>query len=165
MVRQKSRWLLVRLDFEDISQTTRPPSASPLHLTATDIYRALLDSIQQNYGLVAGASSELKVLLYDSEHRLAIVKTSRDHYPTVRTSLTFLTQIKQGGDAVKVAAATLSVCGSSRTARNAACAELQKTFVNSQRPLNDGESPKRRKTIEKGLNDLEQRMKHVDSCV
>ncbi|EJK73228.1 hypothetical protein THAOC_05157 [Thalassiosira oceanica] len=131
----------------------------------TDIYRALLDSIRQNYGLVAGASSELKVLLYDSEHRLAIVKTSRDHYPTVRTSLTFLTQIKQGGDAVKVAAATLSVCGSSRTARNAACAELQKTFVNSQRPLNDGESPKRRKTIEKGLNDLEQRMKHVDSCV
>ena len=164
MVRQKSRWLLVRLDFEEISQTT-PSSALQLQLTTTDIYRALLDAIQQNYGLVAGASSaELKVLLYDQEHQLAIVKTSRDNYPTVRTSLTFLTQIKQGGDTLKVAAATLAVCGSSRTARNAAWSELQKRFYNSQRPLNDGESRKRRKSIEKGLNDLEERMKSVDSC-
>lgn len=159
MVRQKSRWLLVRLDFEEASQTIPP---SPLQLTTTDIYRALLESIQQNYGLVAGASSaELKVLLYDPEHRLAIVKTSRDSYPTVRTSLTFLTQIKQGGDVLRVAATTLSVNGSSRTARNAAWAELQKRFYDSQRPLS---GPKRRKTIEKGLNDLEQRMKSVDSC-
>ena len=70
-------------------------------------------------------------------------------------------QIKQGGDALRVAATTLSVNGSSRTARNAAWAELQKRFYDSQRPLS---GPKRRKTIEKGLNDLEQRMKSVDSC-
>jgi RNase P/RNase MRP subunit POP5 len=197
MVRQKSRWLLVRFDFEnDILSSCGPigdvgpkdaiskkrkfhssssnlddtPSNSIQQVTSTDIYRSLLETINQNFGLVGAATTDVKVRLYDSKVRLAIVKTTRDKYPIVRSSLTVMTHIKQGGDVLKVVASTIAVSGSARTARNAAWAEIQKRFYESSAEFvnktKGGEtwSKRNRISMEKGLQDLEERLNKIDSA-
>lgn len=197
MVRQKNRWLLVRFDFEsDISTSCgklgevgpkaalsnkrkfqsssssnleNAVSASIHQVTSTDIYRSLLETITQNFGLVGAATTDVKVRLYDSKVRLAIIKTTRDKYPTVRSSLTVMTHIKQGGDVLKIVASTIAVSGSARTARNAAWAEVQRRFYESSvdnmgnRKRGDAWSKRDRTAMEKGLQDLEQRLNKIDS--
>ena len=144
-------------------------TARSIHqVTGTDIYRSLRDSIAQNFGLVGAASADVQVRLYDPRMRLAIVKTTRDGYPIVRSSLTLLTQIKQGGDVLKVVATTISVCGSARTARNAAWGEIQKRFGKDVGLLREqkGDEPWTKKTriaLEKGLQELEARLDKIDS--
>ena len=198
MVRTKNRWLLVQFDFEsdilsscaNLNETgesgtaassgkKRKPQASggdaddataqSIHqVTGTDIYRSLRDSIVQNFGLVGAAAADVQVRLYDPKMRLAIVKTTRDKYPIVRSSLTVLTQIKQGADVLKVVASTISVSGSARTARNAAWGEIQKRFGKDVGLLREqkGDGPWTRKTrisLEKGLQELEARLDKIDS--
>jgi RNase P/RNase MRP subunit POP5 len=144
-------------------------TARSIHqVTGTDIYRSLRDSIVQNFGLVGAASADVQVRLYDPKMRLAIVKTTRDEYPIVRSSLTVLTQIKQGGDVLKVVATTISVCGSARTARNAAWGEIQKRFGKDVGLLREqkGDEPWTKKTriaLEKGLQELEAQLDKLDS--
>jgi len=144
-------------------------TARSIHqVTGTDIYRSLRDSIVQNFGLMGAAAADVQVRLYDPKMRLAIVKTTRDEYPIVRSSLTVLTQIKQGGDVLKVVATTISVSGSARTARNAAWDEIQKRFGKDVGLLREqkGDEPWTKKTriaLEKGLQDLEARLDKIDS--
>jgi RNase P/RNase MRP subunit POP5 len=197
MVRQKSRWLLVRFDFEsDILSSCGPigdvghrdaiskkrkfqssssnlddtPSNSIHQVTSTDIYRSLLETITQNFGLVGAATTDVKVRLYDSKVRIAIIKTTRDKYPIVRSSLTVMTHIKQGGDVLKVVASTIAVSGSARTARNAAWVEIQKRFYDSsaeyvsKKKGGDTWSKRNRIAMEKGLQDLEERLNKIDSA-
>lgn len=196
MVRQKNRWLLVRFDFEsDISSSygklgevglsaalrnkrkflsssgnlDDAVSTSIHQVTSTDIYRSLLETITLNFGLVGAATTDVKVRLYDSKVSLAIIKTTRDKYPTVRSSLTVMTHIKQGGDVLKIVASTIAVSGSARTARNAAWAEVQRRFYESsaenfgKRMGRDAWSKRNRAEMEKGLQDLEQRLSKIDS--
>mmetsp|Transcript_14281 Transcript_14281/g.31056 ORF Transcript_14281/g.31056 Transcript_14281/m.31056 type:complete len:201 (+) Transcript_14281:69-671(+) len=198
MVRQKNRWLLVRFDFESdiisscsLSETAtavtpkgskkrrlRTSSTSNLsdsqstqsilQVTSTDIYRSLQDLLVQNFGLVGASTAEVQVRLYDPKVRLAIVKTSREKYPLVRSSLTLLTQIKLGGDSLKVVASTIAVSGSARTARNAAWEEVRKIFYGQERELlgKNKEGPwskKSRIAMEKNLQDLEDRLDKIDS--
>mmetsp|Transcript_13587 Transcript_13587/g.25999 ORF Transcript_13587/g.25999 Transcript_13587/m.25999 type:complete len:216 (-) Transcript_13587:366-1013(-) len=148
-------------------------------VTSTDIYRSLQDTLTQNFGLVGASTSDVQVRLYDPKVRLAIIKTTRDKYPTVRSSLTLLTQIKQGGDVLKVVASTIAVSGSARTARNAAWEEIRKRFYrggeNDGQELgsssssllgkNNGElsMKKSRVAMEKSLLDLEDRLDKIDS--
>ncbi len=144
-------------------------TARSIHqVTGTDIYRSLRDSIVQNFGLMGAAAADVQVRLYDPKMRLAIVKTTRDEYPIVRSSLTVLTQIKQGGDVLKLVATTISVSGSARTARNAAWDEIQKRFGKDVGLLREqkGDEPWTKKTriaLEKGLQDLEARLDKIDS--
>lgn len=144
-------------------------SQSIQQLTSTDIYRALQDVVMQNFGLVGASTSELQVRLYDAKLRLAIIKTSRDKYPLVRSAITLMTQIKQGGDVLKVVPSTIAVSGSARTARSAAMNVIQTQFygkegldslgVNKGKPL-----AKRSKiALEKGVIELEDRLEKIDS--
>ena len=205
MVRQKNRWLLVKLDFEeDLLSACAPdgdasssasatsgkkrklhPSSSNIsavsdasssqalqqlqQVTATDVYRSLQESILQNFGVVGAATMEIRVLLYDPKLRVAIIKTSREKYPLVRSAVTLLSSIKQGGDALKVAASTVAVSGSARCARNAACEYVQKEFYGRDRGelgIEKGEpwATKGRAAMEKELRALDARMDKTDSA-
>ena len=153
-------------NLDESSSTT-----STIHqITTADIYRSLLETITQNFGLVGASTTDIKVRLYDPKVRLAIIKTTRDNYPTVRSSLTVMTQIKQGGDVLKVVASTIAVSGSARTARNAAWAEVQKRFYDStaddlgNRKGGDPWSKRGKIAMEKGLQDLEERLNKIDSA-
>ncbi|KAL7554294.1 hypothetical protein ACHAWF_017940 [Thalassiosira exigua] len=193
MVRQKNRWLLVKLDFQgDIQPPNQEPSPTKSNkrrrlressgsnlsessstqlvhqVNSADIYRSLQEVITQNFGLVGASTSDVQVRLYDPKVRLAIIKTSRDKYPLVRSSLTFMTHIKQGGDAIKVVASTIAVSGSARTARNAAWGELQKQFYGQDLDslgVKRGEpwAKKSKLTMEKRLKELEARLESIDS--
>jgi RNase P/RNase MRP subunit POP5 len=146
-------------------------ATSAIHqVTTADIYRSLLETITQNFGLVGASTTDIKVRLYDPKVRLAIIKTTRDNYPTVRSSLTVMTHIKQGGDVLKVVASTIAVSGSARTARNAAWAEVQKRFYDStaedlgSKKGGDPWSKRGKIAMEKGLQDLEDRLNKIDSA-
>lgn len=144
-------------------------TAQSIHqVTGTDVYRALRDSIVQNFGHVSAALADVQVRLYDPRMRLAIVKTTRDGYPIVRSSLAVMTQVNQGGDALKVVASTISVSGSARTARNAAWGEIQKRFgmdvgLMKEQKGNEPWTKKTRIALEKGLQELEERLDKFDS--
>ena len=137
-------------------------------VNATDIYRSLQESITQNFGLVGMCTSDVTVRLYDTKTRLAIIKTTRDKYPQVRSCLTFLTEIKQGVDSLKVVASTIAVSGSARTARNAAWEEVKKRFFtqDTYKSVTGGEqqwAEKSRATMEKELRELEECLDRIDS--
>ena len=132
-------------------------------VNATDIYRSLQEAIMQNFGLVGTCTSIVQVRLYDPKARLAIIKTTRDKYPQVRSCLTFLTEIKQGVDSLKVVASTIAVSGSARTARNAAWDEMKKRFF--ARDFSGGEqwTNMSRVAMEKELQELEECLDKIDS--
>jgi RNase P/RNase MRP subunit POP5 len=137
-------------------------------VNATDIYRSLQESITQNFGLVGMCTSDVTVRLYDTKTRLAIIKTTRDKYPQVRSCLTFLTEIKQGVDSLKVVASTIAVSGSARTARNAAWEEVKKRFFtqDTYKSVTGGEqqwTEKSRANMEKELRELEECLDRIDS--
>ncbi len=132
-------------------------------VNATDIYRSLQEAITQNFGIVGSCTSDVQVRLYDPKARLAIIKTTRDKYPQVRSCLTFLTEIKQGVDCLKVVASTIAVSGSARTARNAAFDEVKKRFF--ARDVSGGEqwANMSREVMEKELQELEECLDKIDS--
>jgi RNase P/RNase MRP subunit POP5 len=220
MVRRKSRWLLVRFDFEgDIltsscandrgDEAVRSDAASSSassttsggkkrgqsrgasvgasnaddeattaidkerssirQVTGTDVYRSIRDSMMQNYGVIGASLADVQVRLYDPILRLGIIKTNRDNCNNVRSSLILMTNIKQGGDVLKVATSTLSVCGSARTARNAAWDEVHRRFGRDVVMMKDrrGDEPWTKRTriaLEKGLMELEGRLDKIDSA-
>ena len=132
-------------------------------VNASDIYRSLNQEIMQNFGLVGACTSDVHVKLYDPKAQMAIIKTTRDKYPQVRSSLTFLTEIKQGVDTLKVVASTIAVSGCARTARNAAWEEVKKRFL--VRDFSRGEQWTQMSTrdIEKELQELEECLDQIDS--
>ncbi len=132
-------------------------------VNATDIYRSLQEAIIQNFGIVGTCTSDVQVRLYDPKARLAVIKTTRDKYPQVRSCLTYLTEIKQGVDSLKVVASTIAVSGSARTARNAAFDEVKKRFF--ARDFSGGEqwANMSREAMEKELEELEECLDKIDS--
>ena len=132
-------------------------------VNATDIYRSLQEAIIQNFGIVGTCTSDVQVRLYDPKARLAVIKTTRDKYPQVRSCLTYLTEIKQGVDSLKVVASTIAVSGSARTARNAAFDEVKKRFF--ARDFSGGEqwTNMSREAMEKELQELEDCLDKIDS--
>ena len=81
-----------------------------------------------------------------------------------------MTQIKQGGDVLKMVASTIAVSGSARTARNAAWEEIQKRFYGQDSRSSIGKkkkgepwTKKSRTAMEKNLQDLEVRLNTIDS--
>lgn len=186
MVRQKSRWLLVQFEFEgdiisacsggdatlhkskkrklqQLTSNSSISASSIAQLNATDIYRSLQDTLTQNFGLVGACTTDIQVRLYDPKLQVAIVKTSRDTCTRVRSAIVLTTQIKQGGDILKVVASTLSVSGSARTCRNTVTNIIQKRFYNEHNMKGKGEFTMKSKTMEKSLKDLESRLEKIDS--
>lgn len=144
-----------------LSDSSNLPSMETIksiqQVNAADIYRSLQEAMTQNFGLVGTCTSDVQVRLYDSKTRLAIIKTTRDKYPQVRSCLTFLTEIKQGVESLKVVASTIAVSGSARTARIAAWGEVKKRFF--ARDV----SKSSRQVIEKELKELEDCLDKIDS--
>ncbi|KAL3791088.1 hypothetical protein HJC23_012073 [Cyclotella cryptica] len=145
-------------------------------ITTTDIFRSLQDTLTQNYGIVASCTTDISVRFYDPKVRLAVIKTSRENYPLVRSSIMFLTKVKQ----INVVASTISVSGSARTARNAAWKVIQKLFFDRETAIKyglvvgDGRhgkqesnselfAKKARVAVKKALAELEERMDKIDS--
>mmetsp|Transcript_8071 Transcript_8071/g.15177 ORF Transcript_8071/g.15177 Transcript_8071/m.15177 type:complete len:194 (+) Transcript_8071:104-685(+) len=191
MVRQKNRWLLVQLDFESEvlsrcfaenpssnSSTTgtkkrksvegiiSESNSNPNEISGKDIYLSLQEILTQSFGLVGAATTEVQVRVYDPKARLAIIKTSREKCPLVRSSLTFLSQVRQQ----RVIATTIAVSGSARTARNVAWKEVRKLFFSDHDDVvvmgGDGGqkwSKKSKAAMEKKLLELEDRLKKIDS--
>mmetsp|Transcript_5207 Transcript_5207/g.10020 ORF Transcript_5207/g.10020 Transcript_5207/m.10020 type:complete len:194 (-) Transcript_5207:351-932(-) len=191
MVRQKNRWLLVQLDFESEvlsrcfaenpssnSSTTgtkkrksvegiiSESNSNPNEISGKDIYLSLQEILTQSFGLVGAATTEVQVRVYDPKARLAIIKTSREKCPLVRSSLTFLSQVRQQ----RVIATTIAVSGSARTARNVAWKEVRKLFFSDHDDVvvmgGDGGqkwSKKSKAAMEKRLLELEDRLKKIDS--
>mmetsp|Transcript_23167 Transcript_23167/g.46452 ORF Transcript_23167/g.46452 Transcript_23167/m.46452 type:complete len:194 (-) Transcript_23167:447-1028(-) len=191
MVRQKNRWLLVQLDFESEvlsrcfaenpssnSSTTgtkkrksvegiiSESNSNPNEISGKDIYLSLQEILTQSFGLVGAATTEVQVRVYDPKARLAIIKTSREKCPLVRSSLTFLSQVRQQ----RVIATTIAVSGSARTARNVAWKEVRKLFFSDHDDVvvmgGDGGqkwSKKSKAAMEKKLLELEDRLEKIDS--
>lgn len=146
MVRQKSRWLLVRLDFEENlvpkstqSSTTKrgrgggiiksaPESSVPAAskgISGKEIHKSLREMLSAAFGVVsAGMAFNIQVCIYDEEAQLAIVKVPRDQCNKVRASLTFLSSIESTPAVVSI----LAVCGSARTAKMTCLHELRHRY-------------------------------------
>eukprot|EP00566_Odontella_aurita_P027342 CAMPEP_0113580384 /NCGR_PEP_ID=MMETSP0015_2-20120614/30642_1 /TAXON_ID=2838 /ORGANISM="Odontella" /LENGTH=168 /DNA_ID=CAMNT_0000484565 /DNA_START=70 /DNA_END=572 /DNA_ORIENTATION=+ /assembly_acc=CAM_ASM_000160 len=136
MVRQKSRWILARLDFEEdvilgvrssgTRKLGREDGSARLNaskgLSGKDIHKALREMLSTAFGTVgAGMVYTIQVCLYDEEARLAIIKAPRDYCTKICASLTFVTSIENNPVAVSVRA----ICGSARTAKVAGMHELR----------------------------------------
>ena len=203
MVRHKNRWILVQFDYEpDILEQCTPDAPNSKkrklkkidsqssaddeqiqtriqirQITTTDIFRSLQETLTQNYGIVGSSTTEISVRLYDPKIGLAVIKTSRDKYPIVRSSLMFITSIKQ----IKAVARIISINGSARTARNAAWKEVQHRFFSKKtaieydlligdakdtqqkQQLEGVATKKMRASAKRALSELEERMNVINS--
>ena len=150
MVRQKNRFLIVTLDFDeqlmpasierkqrerDSKKRRRPVTAtdpasapddgSPPLIESKDIHRVLRTTMESNFGIVgAGMVHTMRVLLYDETDRMAILKVPREYSPMVRAALTFITSINDANAVLS----TIGVHGSARTAKMAALHLMRKNF-------------------------------------
>ena len=153
MVRQKNRFLIVTLDFDeqlmpasierkqrerDSKKRRRPAAAadtnspisapddgSPPPIEAKDIHRVLRTTMESNFGIVgAGMVHTMRVLLYDETDRMAIIKVPREYSPMVRSALTFITSINDANAVLS----TVGVHGSTRTVKMAALDLMRKNF-------------------------------------
>lgn len=150
MVRQKNRFLIVTLDFDeqlmpasierkqrerDSKKRRRPEAAtdpksapddgSPPPIEAKDIHRVLRTTMESNFGIVgAGMVHTMRVLLYDETDRMAIIKVPREYSPMVRAAVTFITSIND----VNAVLSTVGVHGSARTVKMAALDLMRKNF-------------------------------------
>ena len=153
MVRQKNRWIIVQLYFDDqllITSAAKPDEgstgssqsgrkkrrridglatsnvgAAPVPIEPKDIHRVIRTAMEALYGTVgAGVAHTIRVSLYDETSRIAIIKMPRESCGMVRSAATFLTSINDAN----VVMSTIGVHGSARTVKIAALAELRKIF-------------------------------------
>ena len=150
MVRQKNRFLIVTLDFDEQlmpasierkqrerdskkrrrpvtakDPTSAPDDGSPPLIESKDIHRVLRTTMESNFGIVgAGMVPTMRVLLYDATDRMAIIKVPREYSPMVRAALTFITSINDANTVLS----TVGVHGSARTAKMAALDLMRKNF-------------------------------------
>lgn len=160
MVRQKNRFLIVTLDFDEqlmpasierkqrerdskkrrrpvtaTDPTSAPDDGSPPLIEAKDIHRVLRTTMESNFGIVgAGMVHTMRVLLYDETDRMAIIKVPREYSPMVRAALTFITSVNDANAVLS----TIGVHGSARTAKMAALDLMRKNF-NETTPIGSGD--------------------------
>ena len=151
MVRHKTRWLLVQLDFEPdmaVEECKKRKRGETSKLDTIVIYRAIKESFYSCFGIAAygflqsvqgKTEAYLKcknhrilmnthpvalVRYYDEHDRLAVIRVPREGYGMVRASILFLTLLQSKS----VVASVISVNGSARTARLATITEVQRRF-------------------------------------
>mmetsp|Transcript_26981 Transcript_26981/g.44938 ORF Transcript_26981/g.44938 Transcript_26981/m.44938 type:complete len:167 (+) Transcript_26981:29-529(+) len=166
MVRHKTRWLLVRLEFEsDIqsSSSTSPAlsrrvvaseddeSINKSKLLTKDIYKELVKTLSVCFGLSAHAIIHSIVVRHiDDATRLTMIRVPRSTANQVRTAVTYMTTLNEKN----IVASVISVNGSARTARLSAMHEIRKR-VPKTNPL----SPKELKQLDARL----QVIREIDS--
>ncbi|KAI2513982.1 hypothetical protein MHU86_366 [Fragilaria crotonensis] len=126
MVRHKTRWLLVRFEFEGQLSTgptlTKRGDDLPA-LQTKEIYKELVKTLSGCFGMFAHAIiPSLVVRHVDDESQLCMIRVPRDGVNHVRTAITFMTTLYNK----EIVASVLSVNGSARTARLAIMQEIRK---------------------------------------
>jgi len=100
MVRLKNRWLLFEVIFEDTLHHSTSSYSSPSQkleaLSTRDVYSAIKDSVQTNFGDygVGCIASSISVKYFSPFTNIGVLRISRDHYHIVWGATTFITQIK-----------------------------------------------------------------------
>lgn len=141
MVRHKTRWLLVRLEFEsDISRQSSSRGGSDRikvtedgegTLLTKDIYKELVKTLSVNFGLSAHAIlHDIVVRHIDDDTKLTMIRVPRSTANQVRTAVTYMTTLNEKN----IVASVISVNGSARTARLSAMHEIRKR-VPKTKPL------------------------------
>jgi len=118
MVRQKVRFILVHFQFEEGIHKTASSSTSKNNdeepINASDIHKAMRECVSSSFGSIGiGATLETRVLYYDDQAQLALIKTSRDASNIIRATLTFLSIVKK----ILTCTTIISVHGCARTAK------------------------------------------------
>eukprot|EP01083_Nonionella_stella_P092544 259118_1 len=148
MVRQKSRWLLVKIDLEESVKNLPSSDKLPPKIEKKNLYHALCAVIQDAFGIYgAGLSEEIHVRLYNQETRVAILRVPRHHAPVVQAALTMLTSVND----IPLAATVLSNNGSARTCKISALTQLKRDFFVTMRMKDDGIGKNEEKALKEKL--------------
>ncbi|CAB4411944.1 unnamed protein product [Rhizophagus irregularis] len=109
MVRLKNRWLLFEVIFEDTfhvssSSSSSPPSQKLEALSTRDVYSAIKNSVQINFGDygVGCIAASISVKYFSPFTNIGVLRISRDHYHIVWGAMTFITQIKTRNCLIRV---------------------------------------------------------------
>lgn len=160
---------------KDLTSSIEAAEQDLSEITTTDIYRAIQESLSSSFGVIGAATTDIQVRLYDAKARLAIIRTTREQYPTLRTSISFVSRVSRRA----VVPTIIAVGGSPRTARAKAWKEVRRHFFDGRNNNNEGgggnDGAKRRKagdemtkkgrvSMEKQLKDLEGRMDKIDTA-
>jgi hypothetical protein len=180
MVRHRTRWLLVKLEFTDEVRNASGESKSlsrkgfngtskddsPCIPSRKDFIALLRKTISLSFGLAAeGASSDVQVRFFDpTSTQLALVRVPRQSCEMVRASMTLLLTRKQLmtlGESEDteaksdVIASVISVHGSARTSKLATLRKIRDLYRQKiqvlRRSLQESESTRHLKTEEKKL--------------
>jgi len=125
MVRHKTRWLLVRFEFESqlSTSTTKERGDDLPQIQTKEIYKEIVKILSICFGLSAHAIiPDIMVRHIDDESQLAMIRVPREAEKQVRTAITFMTTLYNQG----IVASVLSVNGCARTARLATMQEIRK---------------------------------------
>jgi len=149
MVRQKQRWLLVRLHFQ------RKEDAESI--TTKDIDKSLRHSISQNFGsfLSGRVENDLRVLFYDPKLRLTMIRVGREMYRHVRAAVALMFHITDKRSLISLS--VVAVNGSLRTAKLSTLIVLKNWFWEKRcryadTKNDDGENVSKTSVLEKSLN-------------
>mmetsp|Transcript_2758 Transcript_2758/g.4284 ORF Transcript_2758/g.4284 Transcript_2758/m.4284 type:complete len:187 (-) Transcript_2758:521-1081(-) len=182
MVRHKTRWLLVRFDYEpDVVYGSQRPSTATNEavfyggrrdtevrrsgidaITRKDVFKTLQESILFNFGISAsGAAQDTQVRLYDSKTRLAMIRVPREFCNLIRAAITFITIIQKNPVIVRC----ISVNSCARTAKMVAIKEVKKYFRNNLhrqlQEVGDTLPAEDQKLIHKECNELGELLKVI----
>jgi len=159
MVRHKTRWFLVRLDYaRDMvkAQSSRVVGHADSFPTKKELAIAIRESLVSCFGQssTTEAAREIQVRLSDLSTRLAMIRVPRQFHTKIRASITFMTAI--GGK--RLVASVISVNGSARTAKLATIRHIRSIYrerILLQQQMGNGhESMKLMEESCKQLNDL-----------
>lgn len=126
MVRLKTRWILLRLDFpSDVGFRKQTKEGGNNNLKALDgqfpsrkeVFIAINNNHIENFGVAGtGEAQDIQVRFCDPVTRLVLIRIPRDAFPRVRSTLTLITSIIRRRVVVNI----IGVNGSVRTAKRSA---------------------------------------------
>jgi len=140
MVRQKKRWLLVKVELADDIQKNRTLSvgtSSELFPSKKEFITRLRRTITWCFGITGeGPACETQIRFCDAATQLVLVRAPRQYCDMIRSALTLLLTRKQflslgekiDGPTSDYYASVISVHGSARTAKIATFRKLRKLY-------------------------------------
>jgi RNase P/RNase MRP subunit POP5 len=180
MVRHKTRWLLVKVDFEvDVrKRNSKPIDYFP---SKKEVAQSIRESILSCFGTAAeGAAfdtqgmsrcfllyfviafnskhctqSPFSVRLCDASTRLLLLRVPREFHGIVRSAITLMTSV--GANNRPVVASVISANGSARTAKIATIAQVRRSYRENLKanPINEKELHKTCKALEDALSAIQ----------
>eukprot|EP00934_Nitzschia_sp_Nitz4_P009219 Nitzschia sp. Nitz4//scaffold123_size70294//35639//36226//NITZ4_005928-RA/size70294-exonerate_est2genome-gene-0.77-mRNA-1//-1//CDS//3329534485//9209//frame0 len=166
MVRHKTRWLLVQLDFQStVGGGSSKSGGSGEIPSKNDLGTSIRRNLTTHFGVSAeGAALETQVRFWDPDTRLLLLRVPREFYGIVRSSLTLWTHHNASWDAPSkcptIVASVLAVSGCARTAKLATIARLRKIFRHQIQSL--GKDSKRSRQELQKLETLTTTIQSID---